>query len=151
MEVILYTDIYQPNKAKDSLSNQVYEISLENYGGPVVTGPFAGEWLLPVQFTESDSRVIVKAEIPEIDADKIDLRINGDVLIIRMKRAKEETSDIGDHLFGEKNYDSLRFDLKIPSGVASDFIDAMLIDCNLIIQIPKVTKSIEKKIEVKSI
>ena len=60
-------------------------------GGPIHTGPLAGEWLPPADITEIEDRVFIKAELPGIEEKDIELS-----LLVYQKEAMEAAEKLMD-------------------------------------------------------
>ncbi|MFW6283090.1 MAG: Hsp20/alpha crystallin family protein [Minisyncoccales bacterium] len=97
---------------------------------------------------ETDEDVIVEAEVPGVDADDIDISIEGDIL--KMKAGKEErTEDEG------KNYHRREFRrhyferaARLPSKVKADEAEANYKNGVLKLKIPKREEEKSKKVKV---
>lgn len=53
-------------------------------------GTFAEEWLPSVDVSETKDQLLIKAELPGLEAKDVNLSISGDVLIIKGEKKKEE-------------------------------------------------------------
>ena len=82
----MYLRTLQPYRKPGSIRNEIDNLLHEFFGGPIHTGPLAEEWLPPADITETEDRVIVKAELPGMEEKDIDISISGNVLTIRGKR-----------------------------------------------------------------
>ena len=145
----MFAQLYQ-SIAKSADPEQTHHLVLENFGGPVCTGPFAGEWFLPVEILETSDTLILKAEIPEVTAEEIDIKLFGSLLSIRFKKTingglKQEPGSLKDEENG-----FLKYDVELPVAVLGDYCDAILRNGTLFIEIPKAEKPLAKKIKVRS-
>jgi HSP20 family protein len=100
--------------------------------------------------SETAKAVIVKAEIPGMEAKDIDIAITGDVLTIRGERRQEkEEKDENTHLV-ERRYGSFSRSIGLPAEVEADKVDATYKNGVLKITMTKTKKASQKKIEVKA-
>jgi HSP20 family protein len=133
-------DITRYNRELDSL--------WDRFGGGF---PFesAREWLPSVDVAESDGEITVRAELPGLEAQDIDLDISGDILSIRgEKKGKEEIKEENYHT-RESFYGSFQRSIRLPAEVQSDQVEANFKNGILDIRLPKSEKSKSQKIEIK--
>jgi HSP20 family protein len=86
---------------------------------------------------EREGKLIVKAELPGVTKDDIDLAVEDGDLVLRAERKEErEVKDENWHRM-ERSYGSLYRRLPLPEGVQTDQITAALSDGVLEITVPK--------------
>jgi HSP20 family protein len=90
-----------------------------------------------IDMAESDDAVEVIADIPGVDADDLDVSLNGDVLIIKGEKSDERAKQNKNYHLIERSYGS--FHRQIPLGFtpADDAIDGQFADGVLTVTIPK--------------
>ena len=144
----MYLQTLQPYRKPGSIRNEIDNLLHEFFGGPIHTGPLAGEWLPPADITETEDRVLVKAELPGIEEKDIDLSISGTLLTIRgeKKRLKEEKD--GDHYLGDRYYGSFHRIFQLPADIVQEKAEATFDKGVLKISIPKAEESKIKKIAI---
>jgi HSP20 family protein len=109
-----------------------------------------GEWLPSMDVSENDGEISVRAELPGLKAEDIDLDISGDILSIRgEKKGKEETKEENYHT-RESYYGSFQRSIRLPAEVQGDKVDASFKNGVLDIRLPKSEKTRSKKIKIKS-
>jgi HSP20 family protein len=93
-------------------------------------------WLRIEEFRDGDS-LIVKAELPGIDADKdVEITVTGDVLRLHAKREeKSETTKAGGYR-SEFRYGSFERDIALPQGIDPAGIEASYTDGILTVKVP---------------
>jgi HSP20 family protein len=107
-------------------------------------------WTPSIDVSETPKAVVVKAEIPGMEAKDIDIAITGDVLTIRGERRQEkEEKDENTHLV-ERRYGSFSRSVGLPAEVETDKVDATYKNGVLKITMTKSKKASQKKIEVKA-
>ena len=115
------------------------------------TGTPAEEWLPSMDVSETADSIVVKAELPGMEAKDIDVSILGDRLTIKGEKKKEEEKK-GEHFHSmERYYGSFQRSFRLPSTVNMDKIEAGFDKGILTITLPKTeeAKTKEIKIEVK--
>ena len=144
----MYLETLKPYRKPGSIRNEIDNLLHEFFGGPIHTGPLAGEWLPAADITETADKVFVKAELPGIEEKDIDLSICGNLLTIRgeKKHMKEEKDE--NHYLGDRYYGSFRRTFQLPGDVDQNKAEAKFRRGVLKITIPRVEEAIRKKIDI---
>lgn len=124
----------------------------EDYFGPgrKALRPMEMEWMPSVDVSETEDKVVVKAEVPGMEAKDIDISLSGDVLTIKgEKKAEKEESGENFHLV-ERSYGSFSRSLRLPVGVEADKIEASYKQGVLTVTCPKKEEVKTKAIEIKA-
>ena len=112
--------------------------------------PLQAEFAPAVDVKESAEAVVVKAEVPGIDAQDINISVTGDVLTIKgEKKSEREEKEANYHLV-ERNYGSFSRALKLPAAVDLDKIEAKYDKGVLTVTCPKKEAVKPKAIEIKT-
>ncbi len=111
-----------------------------------------GNSVLPaIDMAETEDAVEITADIPGVDADDLDVSLNGDMLVIKGEKSDERTEDKKNYHLTERSYGS--FQRQIPLGFtpAEDAIDGHFADGVLKVTIPKPdeAKTPHRKIAIK--
>ncbi|HEY3244382.1 MAG TPA: Hsp20/alpha crystallin family protein [Phycisphaerae bacterium] len=98
---------------------------------------------------DSESEVIVKAEIPGVDAKNVDISLSGNVLTIsgQKEELKEEKGE--DYFVSERNFGSFRRSLELPQTVDPEKITAEQDNGVLTVKIGKLKIAKPRRIPVK--
>jgi len=108
------------------------------------------EWSPSVDVAESDGSVVIKAELPGLEAKDIEVDVTGNVLTLKGEKKMDQEKE------GERVYRRERFHgtfqraFRLPAGVESENVDANFKNGVLTITVPKSEESRHKKIEIKS-
>jgi len=101
------------------------------------------QWTPPLDVLEDKDDIIVRADIPGMSPDEIDLSISGDVLHIRGERKREvEREDENYHTI-ERGYGKFDRRVALPASVKVDSIRASYKNGVLAVRLPKLE---EKKV-----
>lgn len=112
--------------------------------------PAEGTWLPSVDVSETADKIVVKAEIPGMDAKDIDISLSGDVLTIKgEKKTEREEKEENYHLV-ERSYGSFSRSLRLPMAVNADEIEATYKQGVLTVSCPKKEEVKAKPIEIKA-
>lgn len=104
----------------------------------------------PVDVQETENEVVVKASMPGIKSEDVDVQVDRDVLTIR--GTSHETRDEAEgtwHVY-ERRFGSMHRSFKLPSPVKEDEAEATMRDGVLELHLPKSEPSTGKRITVKS-
>ena len=112
--------------------------------------PLQAEFSPAVDVTETAEAVVVKAEVPGMDAEDINISVTGDVLTIKgEKKSEREEKEENYHLV-ERSYGSFSRALKLPAAVDLDKIEAKYDKGVLTVTCPKKEAVKPKAIEIKT-
>ena len=110
---------------------------------------FGEAWSPSVDISETKDSLIVKADLPGLEAEDVNVSISGEVLTIKgEKKAEEEEKDEHYHCV-ERYSGSFQREFRLISGVKADKIEATFDKGVLRVTLPKVEEAKKKEIEVK--
>ena len=102
-----------------------------------------------VDVVEQDKAYLLRAEIPGVSPDEIDLQVENDVLTLRGERKHETEQERDGYRRVERSYGSFARSFVLPQGTNVDAIEARAENGVLTISIPKVQAATARKVEVK--
>ncbi len=112
--------------------------------------PLQGEFAPAVDVKETADQIVVKAEVPGIDAKDINISVTGDVLTIKgEKKSEREEKDENYHVV-ERSYGSFSRSLVLPAAADLDKIEAKYDKGVLTVTCPKKEEVKPKAIEIKT-
>ena len=119
------------------------------FGGAGLPNVFGGGDFAPlVDVAETEEEVVVKAEIPGIEAKDLDITMLGDTLTIKgEKRSEKEEKDKNFHRI-ERSYGSFSRSVEVPSSVDPENVSADYKDGVLTIRLTKREEEKGKSIKV---
>ncbi len=107
-------------------------------------------WGPPLDVEETDKEILVRAEIPGVKAEELDLSISGDSLVISgEKKESQEKKDKG-YVYQERRFGSFRREVPLPSAVDADNVEAQYKDGVLHVTLHKAQEALPKRIQVKT-
>lgn len=107
-------------------------------------------WDLPLDVEETDKEIVVRAEIPGVKADDLQLSINGNALIIGgEKKEAQERRDKG-YFYQERRFGSFRREVPLPTAVDANNVQAEYADGVLHVRLQKSEEALPKRIPVKA-
>jgi HSP20 family protein len=105
-------------------------------------------WMPAVDVFEKEDRFVVKAELPGMTEEDIDVSVVGDTLSIKGEKKTETEIKEEDYYRCERSYGSFYRSIPIPSNVDANKIEASFEDGVLEVALPKSAKVKPKKIAV---
>jgi HSP20 family protein len=125
----------------------------EDYFGPGrrALRPLEMEWVPAMDVSETGEQVVVKAEVPGIDAKEIEITLSGDVLTIKGEKKSEREEKQENYHLVERSYGSFARSLTLPAAVDANRIEAKYDKGVLTITCPKKEEVKPKAIEIKTV
>lgn len=108
-----------------------------------------GAWTPPVDILERQDHLVIRAEVPGVQKEDMDVRIENGVLTLHGERKEEkETQELNAHLV-ERVYGSFTRSFSLPTTVDPSKVSAVYKDGVLEVTVPKVETAKPKKVEIK--
>jgi HSP20 family protein len=105
-------------------------------------------WLPAVDVFEKEDKFVVKAELPGIKEEDIDVSVIGDTLSIKGEKRTETEVKEKDYYRSERSYGSFYRSIPLPSNVDADKVEASFENGVLEVTLAKSAKVKPKKIAV---
>jgi HSP20 family protein len=140
---------WDPGRELDSLQTDVNRLFDSFFGRSAA--PAAGygrRWLPAMDLVETDDHLVLRADLPGLDRDDIEIEVKDNVLTISGERqAEHEQSHEGYHRV-ERSFGSFSRSLDLPRGVAADRVEASFERGVLEVRIPKPEERKPTRIEI---
>ncbi|MFN2124101.1 MAG: Hsp20/alpha crystallin family protein [Candidatus Promineifilaceae bacterium] len=107
-----------------------------------------GEWIPAVDIKDEENRYVIRADIPGVKPDDIEVSMENGVLTIRGERKFEETEEKENFKRIERSHGIFYRRFSLPDNTDADAIQATGKDGVLEVIIPKTTEKHTKRIEV---
>jgi len=104
---------------------------------------------VPIDMYQTDKDVVVKATLPGVDAEDVDISISGDILTVKGEHSEEEEVNEGDYIHKERRVGTFSRSIALPVSVDSNKADAVFDKGVLTVTLPKKEASKPKKIKAK--
>ena len=105
-------------------------------------------WAPPVDIYETENELVVKADLPEVNPQDLDIRVENNILTIRGERKFEKKVNEENYLRMERAYGSFSRSFSLASSVNSEEIKAEYQNGALTLHIPKREETKPKQIKV---
>lgn len=119
------------------------------FGETSLARTFAEEWSPRMDLSETKDNLVVKAEIPGVEAKDVNVNITGNVLTIRGEKKKEEEEKDEQRHYVERYHGSFQRSFQLPANVKTDKIEATFDKGILQVTLPKTEEAKKKEIEIK--
>jgi HSP20 family protein len=107
------------------------------------------EWLPSLDVSETKSDLVVKAELPGMEAKDVEISLNEGILTIKGEKKQEgEEKEEGYHLI-ERSYGTFARFIRLPKDVQSNKIKASFKNGVLKVVLPKSEEAKKKEIKIK--
>ena len=137
----------QPSRGATTLQEQINRVFGDGVGR-------AGEqsnltpWAPAVDIYETENELVVKADLPDVNPEDLDIRVEGNILTIRGERKFENKVNEENYLRVERAYGSFSRSFSLANSVKSDAIKADYQNGVLTLSIPKREEAKPKQIKV---
>jgi HSP20 family protein len=112
------------------------------------TDDFYGAWAPAVDIFENGDDLVIRAEIPGVDKDEVDISVRNNSLTLRGERKREQEIDDDNAYRLERSYGNFVRSFSLPRTVDSSRISAKYSNGVLDIILPKAEEAKPKKIEI---
>jgi HSP20 family protein len=108
------------------------------------------DWAPSVDIEEDAERYLITADLPGVDKENIDVKLDNGMLSIRgEKRTETETDKGGKHHRRERFHGTFARSFTLPDSIDADKVDATYKDGVLTLAIPKVETAKSRSIDIK--
>ncbi|MEW6594116.1 MAG: Hsp20/alpha crystallin family protein [Thermodesulfobacteriota bacterium] len=105
-------------------------------------------WAPSADISETKDKVIVKVDLPGLEATDVQLSISGDLLTVKGEKKQEQEEKDEHHHYVERSYGAFQRTFRLPVEVDSDKVQAKFDKGVLRITLPKTAKARKKEIKV---
>jgi HSP20 family protein len=126
--------------------NRLFERAFDDV--PLAQWPTSANWGLAVDVAENDDAFIVKASVPGINPDDLDIAISDNVLTIKGEYKSDETVNEEKYHIRERRYGSFGRSISLPMAVNADSVEANYESGVLTLTVPKAEEVKPRRITV---
>ena len=139
-----YTDLMTVRQAMDRLFEDSFV--RPSRALPGVDGPGG----VALDAYQTPDEVVVKAAMPGMKPEEVDIDITGDTLTIKGVSKAEDEVKSEDYIYRERRYGAFSRSMVLPGGLKSDQAEATMEDGVLTLRIPRAEEVKPKAITVKA-
>ena len=141
---------WEPIRDLVTLREAMDRLFTESFVRPGVAFPSLGMEGPAVDMYQTKDDIIVKAAVPGVKPEDIDIAVTGDVLTITGELKEEEKVEEGNYLRQERRYGQFMRELALPTQVNADKAKAEFEHGVLTLRLPKAEEVKPKSIKVKA-
>ncbi|MBN1202462.1 MAG: Hsp20/alpha crystallin family protein [Anaerolineae bacterium] len=134
-------DMITMRQAVDRMLDEAFARGSESRG--------TGAWLLPMDAYITDTAIVIRADVPGLSADEIDITLEGDTLAIRGEIKRDEAEN-RKYVLLERPTGRFERTLNINTPIDHDKVEANFKDGVLTLVLPKAEAVKPRQITVKS-
>lgn len=108
----------------------------------------ARKWTPAIEVFEKEDEFVVRAELPGMKEEDVDISVADDTLTIKGEKKSESEVKEGNYYYCERSYGSFLRSITLPSNIDSKKIEASYESGVLEISLPKVDEVKPKKISI---
>jgi HSP20 family protein len=112
--------------------------------------PQEREWSPAIEVFEKEDKYVVKAELPGLKEEDVDISVTDGTLALKGEKKTEHEVEEEEYHWSERTYGSFLRTISLPSNVDAEKIEADYENGMLEITLPKMAEIKPKKITVKS-
>lgn len=132
--------------------NRLFEDSLPRYNkgaaGVDEQADVFGTWAPPVDIYETDQSIVMKADLPDINPEDVEIRVEDNILYLKGVRKMEKEVKNENYHRVERAYGTFARSFALPHTVAADRIGAEYKNGVLRVTMPKREESKPKQIKI---
>jgi HSP20 family protein len=131
------------------LRKEMEDLFSSFFGEPMLPKFLSREWMPSADITETKDKLLVKVELPGLEAKDVNVTISEDLLTIKGEKKSEQEEKDEHHHFVERYYGSFQRSFRLPVSVQTEKIEASFEKGILKIMLPKTEEAKKKEIEIK--
>ncbi|HEX5983165.1 MAG TPA: Hsp20/alpha crystallin family protein [Solirubrobacterales bacterium] len=144
---------WDPARELDALQgdmNRLFDSFFGRREGAVASGYGSRRWIPPMDLVETEDNLVLRADLPGVDRDEIEIEVKDGVLTVSGERkAQHEEKREGFHRV-ERSFGRFSRSLELPKGVEADNIEASYERGVLEVRMPKPAERKPTRIEIQS-
>jgi len=138
---------FEPFRGVSTLQDQFNRLFNEALDRSAEEGSLT-PWAPAVDIFETEHELVVKADLPDIKPEELDIRVENNILTIRGERKFEKKVNENNYLRVERTYGSFSRSFSLANTVKSEAIRAEYKDGVLTLTVPKREEAKPKQIKV---
>lgn len=132
------------------IRNEIDRIFEDPFGLLAPTTGFFEGWAPPLDVYEDKDKYVVKAELPGMKRDEINVSLDGNTLTVSGERKEEQEKNEGDTYRAERYFGRFQRSITLPAAVDANKIQAAYNDGVLRVTLHKSEEAKPKHIQVKT-
>lgn len=142
-------DPFNELRRMEDTMNRLWRGFAGNDQGVANGGESTTTWMMPLDVVEEEDRVVVRASIPGIDPENLDVSVEGRLLTIRGEASAHDEKKGQNYLIRERRSGSFHRAIRLPEYADADKAESSYEHGVLTVTLPKVEAKRPKQIEIK--
>ena len=139
---------WSPSRGVTTLQDQVNRLFEDNFTRGLAGQADLATWAPAVDIYETESELVVKADLPDLQEKDIDVRVENNTLTIRGERKIEKEVNQDNYLRVERAYGSFTRSFSLPNTVRTEGIRAEYRNGTLTVRMAKREESKSKQVKI---
>ena len=128
---------WEPVRELDSLQSEMNRLFDGFFGNRAPNGITSRRWIPAMDLVEGEDEFVLRADLPGLTEDDVEIEIKDSVLTISGERKAEEKREGEGYYRVERAFGSFSRSLTLPEGVAADQVTASFDNGVLEVRVPK--------------
>lgn len=147
MAIVRFDPFRELTTMQDRINRIFGDIYYRSFDDDVMS---RGDWMPPVDiYQNGNQELVIKAELPGLKKEDLDVRVENNTLTLRGERKREETVKNEQFHRVERSYGAFSRSFSLPSTIDTEKVNADFTDGVLSITLPLKEEAKPRQIEVK--
>jgi len=124
-------------------------LAFPTFGFEPIRKAMEGNWVPAIDLTETEKEFILRAEVPGVPRENLDVHLEGDVVTLTGHREKKITEKDENMLWEEREAGKFIRTLRLPKAVEANKVEAVYNEGILTVRLPKTELAVKNKILIK--
>jgi HSP20 family protein len=124
-------------------------MAFPTFGFEPIRRAMEGNWVPAIDLTETEKEFILRAEVPGVPRENLDVHLEGDILTLTGHREKKVTEKNENMLWEEREAGKFIRTLRLPKAVEANKVEAVYTEGILTVRLPKTELAVKNKILIK--
>ena len=138
---------WDPTREVDSLQSEVNRLFDTFFGGRSANGALR-RWVPPMDLVETDDHLVLRADLPGLDSDDVNIEVKDSVLTVSGERKTEHEERADGFYRVERASGGFSRSMSLPQDVDAERIDASFDKGVLEVRIPKPEERKPHRVEI---
>ena len=138
---------WDPSREVDSLQSEMNRLFDTFFGGRPANGTLR-RWVPPMDLVETDDHLVLRADLPGLDSDDVDIEVKDGVLTISGQRKAENEEKTDGYYRVERAFGGFSRSMTLPEHIDPDQIGASFDKGVLEVRIPKPEERKPHRVEI---
>ncbi len=136
---------WQPSREIETVRRQLDQV-FEQLAGH--SGEFNPNWMPAVELEDVGDQLILKAQLPGIDSQGLDIQVTREAVSLAGERRKQQRSEEQGFFHSEFRYGKFHRVIKLPEHIQNNQVQADFTDGILTLTLPKVQEARNKVVKI---